>query len=275
VSRKKAEKFLARFRVKPGRNLRLGGRNASDKCGFRDRDWAYQRLAGEHQRLKELQTRLFAGGKRALLVVLQAMDTGGKDGTIRKVLGPLNPQGVEVTGFGRPTEEELAHDYLWRIHKAAPRRGMIGVFNRSHYEDVLVVRVHKLRPVKEIERRYDQINRFEKHLAENGTAIVKICLDITRAEQKERLQERLDEPDKNWKFEVGDLAERKFWGRYMKAYSLALRRCSTPWAPWYLVPANRKWVRNLVVARIVRHTMEGMKLKYPTPGQDLEGITID
>jgi len=274
MSRKKLDKFVGQFRVGARGKTGIGGEKASDKCGFRDREWACQQLAAEHELLKQLQVRLFAGGRKALLVVFQAMDTGGKDGTIRKVLGPLNPQGVEVTGFKKPTPEELAHDYLWRIHRAAPRKGMIGVFNRSHYEDVLVVRVHGWAPGKVIERRYDEINRFEKHLADNGTGIVKICLNITRDEQKERLQARLDEPDKNWKFDVGDLAERKLWPKYMKAYDTALRRCSTPWAPWYLVPANRKWVRNLVVARIVRHALEGMKLKYPPAPDGLKDVVI-
>jgi PPK2 family polyphosphate:nucleotide phosphotransferase len=275
MNKTEAARFLAKFRFSSKRRLKIGGKQADEKCGFAGKSWARKELKKERRRLKELQARLYAQGKRSLLVVLQAMDTGGKDGTIRRVLGPLNPQGVEVTSFKRPTQEELDHDYLWRVHKAAPRAGLIGVFNRSHYEDVLVVRVHGLKPRREVERRYDQINAFEKHLAENGTTLVKLCLNITKREQKERLQARLDNPDKHWKFEMGDLEERKLWPDYMRAYDLALRRCSTEWAPWYLVPANRKWVRDLVVARILRWTMEGMKLRYPRSTQDFDGVTID
>jgi PPK2 family polyphosphate:nucleotide phosphotransferase len=275
MKRSKARKLLDELRVRPGGDVRVGGPEAGGDCGFRDKDWAERELAKEHRRLNELQARLYAGGERAVLVVLQAMDTGGKDGTIRRVLGPLNPQGVEVTSFKRPSDEELAHDYLWRVHRAVPARGMIGVFNRSHYEDVLVVRVHGLRPKKEIELRYGQINDFEKHLAENGTEVVKICLNITKGEQKERLQERLDEPAKHWKFDVGDLAERKLWDKYMHAYALALGRCSTGHAPWYLVPANRKWVRNLAVARILRSHLESMDLPRPRPKQPLKGVVIE
>jgi PPK2 family polyphosphate:nucleotide phosphotransferase len=272
---KKLAAFLAGLRVAPKSRPRLGGREAGSDLGFADKSWARKELKRERKLLKGLQARLYAGGKRSLLVVLQAMDTGGKDGTIRKVLGPLNPQGVEVTGFKRPTDEELAHDFLWRIHKAAPRRGMIGVFNRSHYEDVLVVRVHRLRPRREIERRYGEINAFERRLADSGTSIVKLCLNITRDEQKERLQARLDDPAKHWKFDVGDLAERRLWRKYMRAYSLALGRCSTPWAPWYLVPANRKWVRDLAVARILRAALEDMKLRYPKSGDNLSEVVIE
>ncbi len=275
MKKTEAARFLARFRVSSKHKSKIGGRQADDKCGFAGKSWAHKELKKERHRLQELQSRLYAQGTQSLLVVLQAMDTGGKDGTIRRVLGPLNPQGVEVTSFKRPTQEELAHDYLWRVHKAIPRAGMIGVFNRSQYEDVLAVRVHGLRPRREVERRYEQINAFEKHLAENGTTVVKLCLNITRKEQKERLQARLDNPDKHWKFELGDLAERKLWPDYMRAYDLALRRCSTEWAPWYLVPANRKWVRDLVVARILRWTMEGMKLRYPRPAEDLSRVVID
>ena len=274
MKRRRAERLLEQLRVRPGRDVRVGGPEAGGDCGFRDRAWAERELEREQRRLDELQARLYAGGEKALLVVLQAMDTGGKDGTIRRVLGPLNPQGVVVTAFKRPSEEELAHDYLWRVHRAAPARGMIGVFNRSHYEDVLVVRVHGLCPKQEIERRYGQINLFERHLVENGTELVKICLNITKREQKRRLQERLDDPAKRWKFDVGDLGERKLWDRYMQAYALALGRCSTAWAPWYLVPAERKWVRNLAVARILRLTLEAMDLPRPRPRQSLKGVVI-
>jgi PPK2 family polyphosphate:nucleotide phosphotransferase len=191
------------------------------------------------------------------------MDTGGKDGTIRRVLGSLNPQGVRVVSFKAPTPEERAHDYLWRVHREIPARGMIGVFNRSHYEDVLVAKVRGLAPPREIEARYGQINRFERHLSENGVVLVKFFLHISKEEQKARLQARLDDPRKRWKFDPADLAERKRWDEYQEAYETALRRCSSPWAPWYVIPGDHKWARNLAVARILRLTLEGMKLRYP------------
>jgi len=226
-------------------------------------------------RLNELQEILFAQSEHAVLFVLQAMDTGGKDSTIRRVFGALNPQGVRVKGFKVPTPEERAHDYLWRVHNAVPPKGMIGIFNRSHYEDVLVTRVHDLVPAAEIRKRYDQINAFEKILAANNVAVVKCMLYISKDEQKRRLQDRLDEPEKHWKFNSGDLAERKLWKRYMKAFELALAKCNTPWARWYVVPANTKTHRDLAVARILLHTLENLPLKYPPAEEGLDTVVIE
>lgn len=233
-----------------------------------------KQLAQLHEELNELQQVLYAESKRSLLVVLQAMDTGGKDGTIRHVFGPMNPQGVRVTNFKVPTDEELAHDYLWRIHRAVPQKGMIGIFNRSHYEDVLVTRVHKLVPSKTIEQRYKQINAFEKHLAQNDVTVLKFFLHISKEEQKERLQSRLNRPDKHWKFSSADIRERAIWDDYVAAYEKMLSKCSTSWAPWYIVPANHKWVRNVIVAEIVRDTLKSLKLEYPPAEPGLADIKI-
>ncbi|HEX6841492.1 MAG TPA: PPK2 family polyphosphate kinase, partial [Stellaceae bacterium] len=224
--------------------------------------------------LDRLQEVLYAEAKHALLVVLQAMDAGGKDGTVRGVFGQLSPMGVTAHSFKKPTEHELAHDFLWRIHQQVPPRRMIGIFNRSHYEDVLIVRVHKLVPAAEIEQRYDAINAFEKLLAENGTTIVKFFLHISKKEQTRRLQARLDDPTKHWKFNADDLAERKRWDEYVTAYEIALTRCSTQYAPWFIVPADRKWYRDAVIARIVRLTLEGLDLAYPREAPELEKLRI-
>jgi PPK2 family polyphosphate:nucleotide phosphotransferase len=227
-----------------------------------------------HDRLNELQEVRYAESRRSLLVVVQAMDTGGKDGLIRKVFGPLNPQGVRVTNFKSPSEEELAHDFLWRVHRAVPRKGMIGIFNRSHYEDVLIVRVHDLVSNTTVKKRYRQINQFERYLTENDVTVLKFYLHISKDEQKERLQKRLDKPDKHWKFSSADLDERKLWDDYVEAYQTMLGECSTPAAPWYIIPANHKWYRDYAVSQIVRDTLEGMKLQYPPPEDGLDGIKI-
>ncbi|HEX5726077.1 MAG TPA: PPK2 family polyphosphate kinase, partial [Longimicrobiaceae bacterium] len=221
------------------------------------------------ERLDELQSALFAEHERALLVVFQARDAGGKDGVIRKVFGPLNSSGVSVASFNAPTEDELDHDYLWRIHAAAPRRGTIGIFNRSHYEDVLVVRVNELVPPKVWKKRFEQINQFERMLAESGTTIVKFFLHVSREEQKQRFLERLDDPTKNWKFNPGDLEARNRWDEYDQAYAEAISRCSTPWAPWYVVPADSKKVRDYLVARVVVDTLRRMKPRFPAPDPEL------
>ncbi len=226
------------------------------------------------QRLSALQAVMYAEGKHALLLVCQALDAGGKDGTIRALLTGLNPQGVQVTSFKQPSAEELAHDFLWRIHQACPPRGLIGVFNRSQYEDVLVVRVNDLVPKDVWKARYDQINRFEQNLAEAGTTVLKFFLYISKDEQRDRFQERLDDPEKRWKFALGDLEVRKQWDQYMVAYEDVFRKCSTPWAPWYVIPANRNWVRNVLIARIVVEALEGLDMKYPDPEEGLEGVTI-
>jgi PPK2 family polyphosphate:nucleotide phosphotransferase len=225
-------------------------------------------------RLHDLQERLFAESDRSVLVVLQAMDAGGKDGTIEHVFRGMNPQGVRVASFRVPTEEELAHDFLWRVHQQAPRHGEIGVFNRSHYEDVLVVRVHELVPPKVWKQRYEHIRAFEELLAAGGTTIVKLMLHISKAEQKERLQARLDDPTKHWKFRVGDLAERDRWADYQQAFEDAIRHTSTETAPWYVVPSDRKWYRNWAILRILTETLEAMDPQFPPPEDDLSAVVI-
>jgi PPK2 family polyphosphate:nucleotide phosphotransferase len=224
--------------------------------------------------LAALQERLYAESAQTLLVVLQAMDAGGKDGTIKHVFRGVNPQGVRVTSFKQPTPEELAHDFLWRVHANVPRHGFIGIFNRSHYEDVLIARVHDLVPESVWRRRYRHINHFESLLHDAGVRVVKLFLHISREEQAERLLARLDDPTKRWKFNPGDLAERARWDEYAAAYEEALQRTSTEHAPWYVVPADRKWFRNWAVSRIVIETLEAMDPRYPEPAEDLDGITI-
>ncbi|MEP7065301.1 MAG: polyphosphate kinase 2 family protein [Gemmatimonadota bacterium] len=215
-------------------------------------------------RIDELQNALYAESKRALLVVLQARDAGGKDGTIRRVFTSVNPQGCSVSAFKAPTHTELAHDYLWRVHAVVPSRGMIGIFNRSHYEDVLAVRVHKLVPKKVWKERYDQINDFERMLTDNGVTILKFFLHISKEEQRVRLSDRLTDPSKNWKFQAGDLDERELWDEYTRAYEDVFRKCSTKFAPWFLVPADRKHARDYLVLEKIVSTLEGMDPKYPT-----------
>ena len=214
------------------------------------------------------QDKLYAEGKRALLVILQGMDTSGKDGTIRGVFNKTGPLGVSVTAFRQPSVEELAHDFLWRAHIACPRRGMIGIFNRSHYEDVLVVRVKGFAAPDEIEKRYAQINDFERILHENGTKIVKFMLNISAKEQAQRLQERLYDPEKHWKFNMGDLDDRKLWSQYMQAYDIMLQRTSTHENPWYVIPADQKWARNAIISSIVLKVLEEMNPQYPNPQLD-------
>jgi PPK2 family polyphosphate:nucleotide phosphotransferase len=224
------------------------------------------------QRLRELQELLYAERQRSLLICLQAMDTGGKDGTINHVLGAMNPQGCRVVAFRQPSAEELAHDFLWRVHRAAPARGEVVIFNRSHYEDVLVVRVHNLVPKDVWSRRYDRINAFEKGLLEHDIHILKFYLHISKEEQLTRFKERLDDPTKQWKISEADYKERDFWDDYVAAYEEALSRCSTEHAPWFIIPADHKWFRNLAVARIVVEHLEGLKMKYPEPTVDIEQI---
>jgi PPK2 family polyphosphate:nucleotide phosphotransferase len=228
-----------------------------------------------NQELERLQELLYAEGKHKILIVLQAMDTGGKDGTIRHVFEGVNPQGVKVAGFKVPTPKELAHDYLWRVHKHTPGNGEIVIFNRSHYEDVLVVRVHDLVPEEVWSKRYEHIRAFEKILVDEGTTLLKFYLHINREEQKERLQARLDEPNKNWKFSKGDLAERALWDQYQAAYQDAIAKTSTEYAPWYVIPANRKWYRNLVISTIIIETLKSLNMSYPAPEEGLEGIVIE
>jgi PPK2 family polyphosphate:nucleotide phosphotransferase len=253
------------FRIEPGTRARLSERDPRDKAGLSDKKAAEARTAEDAEAIDVLQDRLYAEGRRALLVILQGTDTSGKDGTVRKVFNRTGPLGVSVHGFRRPSEEELAHDFLWRAHKACPQRGTIGIFNRSHYEDVLVARVRGFAPPEAIEQRYAQINDFERMLSENGTTILKFMLHISKDEQRERLQARLDEAKSRWKFNPGDLDDRQHWDDFQAAYETVLERCSTAWAPWHVVPADRKWVRNAVVAEIVRGTLETLDPQYPEP----------
>jgi PPK2 family polyphosphate:nucleotide phosphotransferase len=269
-----AKDLTARLQVKPGDRAQLLRRDPADHSPFPDREAAEKRSEENAVAVNELQDRLYAEGKRALLVVLQGTDTAGKDGTIRHVFSATGPLGVSVTAFRRPSEEELAHDFLWRAHLACPRRGFIGIFNRSHYEDVLIGRVRKLAPLKEIEARYDQINAFEKTLAENGTRILKFMLHISKKEQRKRLQERLDEPKSRWKFNPSDLEDRRLWDEYQEAYEIMLDRCSTQWAPWYVIPADHKWARNAAIAALVRETLEDMDPRYPKPAWDPKSFKV-
>ena len=258
-----------RFVVTPGKRLKLEKRDPDDTAGLRSKSEYQELLQKNIQRLFELQTQLAANNKIAMLVVLQAMDAGGKDGTIRHVMTGLNPQACRVTSFKVPTEEEAHHDFLWRIHRAMPRRGEIGIFNRSHYEDVLVARVHKLVPKSVWSARYEQINDFEKILTENQVVIFKFFLHISREEQARRLEQRVENPRKNWKISLADVTERKYWDDYVKAYEDALTECSTGRAPWYVIPANKKWFRNLAVSQILVDAMSSWKMKYPPPASDL------
>jgi PPK2 family polyphosphate:nucleotide phosphotransferase len=225
-------------------------------------------------RLADLAYRLYAEDKRALLLVLQGMDTAGKDGTIRSVMSGINPQSCQIVSFKQPSAEELDHDFLWRIHKAVPRHGQIGIFNRSQYEDVLVVRVHKLVPESEWKSRYDRINEFEELLTEGGLTIVKCYLHISKEEQRERLQARLDDPHKRWKFSHGDIEERKLWDDYQQAYEDALTKCNSKHAPWHIIPADRKWYRNLVVSQLLVDTLERMDPQYPPAAEGLDSVVV-
>ncbi|MBI5934701.1 MAG: polyphosphate kinase 2 family protein [Chloroflexi bacterium] len=267
---------MKQYLVKPGSKINLSKIDPNDTGDFKGgKEKGLLEVEKLNAKLEELQELLFAEGKHKILIVLQAMDTGGKDGVIRRVFDGVNPQGVRVAAFKVPTEEELAHDYLWRVHKVVPGKGEIVIFNRSHYEDVLVVRVHNIVPRATWKQRYEQINAFERHLAETGTTILKFYLHIDRDEQKERLQARLDDPAKHWKFRLGDLEERKLWPDYMKAYEDALSKTSTEHAPWYIVPANRKWYRDLVISTVLVDTLKKLDMKYPAPEDDLTNVVIE
>jgi len=228
-----------------------------------------KKLENQLEKLADLQQVFYADGRHALLIILQGRDASGKDGVVRTVIGSCNPAGVRVNSFKVPTSVELAHDYLWRVHQVTPEKGMIGIFNRSHYEDVLVVRVHEIVPEDVWGQRYEQINAFEKMLTENGTVILKFFLHVSHDEQKARLRERVEDKTKNWKFNAGDLDERKRWDEYTDAYRDALTKCSTEWAPWYVVPADSNKARNYLIAKRIVETLEGLDLEYPKPKADL------
>lgn len=266
---------MDRYRVAPGSHVDLDAWDPADRSAFSGGKQAGRAHLGKlRKRLAELQRLLWAEDKHKVLVVLQAMDTGGKDGTIRKVFTGVNPQGIRVHGFKTPTPEELGHDYLWRVHAHAPSSGELTIFNRSHYEDVLIVRVLGLVPEERWSRRYDHINAFEKLLSDEGTTILKFYLHISPEEQAERLQARLDDETKNWKFSKGDLDHRQLWSQYMEAYAAALGKTSTDYAPWYVVPANRKWYRNIVVAETIVNALEELHMSWPEAEDGLDGIAI-
>jgi len=264
--------YANNFLVKPGSAVKLAKIDANFKGDYENEDSVATELQKYCQRLAELQALMYAENKQSLLVVLQAMDGGGKDGTISHVMGAMNPQGCSVVAFKVPSAEELSHDYLWRVHKGTPAKGHVTVFNRSHYEDVLVVRVHGLVSKEVWSKRYTEINAFEKELANSGTRIVKFFLHIDQVEQLGRFKDRLDDPAKQWKISDSDYTEREYWDAYQQAYEDAISKCSTSYAPWYVIPANHKWFRNLAVSQILVETLEGLKMKYPKPTVDLAEI---
>ena len=261
--------------VEPGDDVRLDERSTEADDFYPDKDDAKRSLLEDALEIDELQDRLYAEKKRALLVVFQGIDTSGKDGTTKAVFSQTSPLGLRVHAFGKPSANELARDYLWRIHNYAPRKGEIAIFNRSHYEDVLVVKVRDLAPIDKVEQRYEQINNFEKHLVENDVVILKLMLHISRETQGERLRERLENPKKRWKFNPGDLADRALWDDYQNAYETALERCSTSWAPWYVVPSDSRSRRKAIAARLVRGALEDMNPQIPDPGYRPEQFDID
>jgi PPK2 family polyphosphate:nucleotide phosphotransferase len=263
-----------RYRVRPGQSIILANLDPNASEDYEKKKHVEQELDHQRQRLQNLQERLYAEHKRSLLIVLQAMDTGGKDGTIKHVFGGLNPQGCQVWSFKKPSDEELSHDFLWRYHQRTPQRGMISIFNRSHYEDVLIVRVKQLVPEDVWRQRYHLINQFEHMLALNNIAVIKFFLHISKDEQKRRLESRLEDPDKHWKFSSNDLKERLFWNDYQAAFEDMINNCSTAYAPWYVVPANNKWYRNLVVARTIADTLEAMNPQYPPAEIGLENVVV-
>jgi len=267
--------MLSTLRVDPGQPARLGERPTDDRFDLRRQSDAAPVLRDLNARLFDLQTRLWAEDRRSLLLVLQGMDAAGKDGTVRSVFSGLNPQGVRVVSFKVPAGQEVEHDYLWRVHAQCPRLGEIAIFNRSHYEDVVAVRVHGLMPKKQWKRRYRHIREFERVLSDEGTTVVKLFLHISNGEQRRRLRARLATPEKNWKFRAADLEDRKRWDEFQRAYDDAISETSTAWAPWFVVPADRKWVRNVVVSRLLVATLEAMDPRYPAPEPGLEGLQID
>jgi PPK2 family polyphosphate:nucleotide phosphotransferase len=267
--------YQERFRVKPGSRVKLADHDPGFRHGTKEEALAGGELDHYGRRLRELKELLHVTDRHSLLIVLQAMDTGGKVGVINHVLGSMNPQGFQTAKFGVPNAEEASHDFLWRAHKAAPARGDVVVFNRSYYEDVLVVRVHKLAPKSVWSRRYALINAFEQELMEHDTLILKFFLHVSKEEQLKRFKDRLDDPSKQWKISEADYSERKYWDDYVAAYEDALSECSTEKAPWYVIPADHKWFRNLAVARVVVEQLEGLKMGYPKPKVDLEEVRAE
>jgi PPK2 family polyphosphate:nucleotide phosphotransferase len=261
--------YRKQFRIAPGSDLRLKDFDPAFAGKHEDKKAALKRVAELRLRLDDLQNRLYAEKKRSVLICLQGLDAAGKDGVVRHALASMNPAGCRAVSFKEPSKEELAHDFLWRIEQQAPRRGEVAIFNRSHYEDVLIVRVHNLVPKKVWSKRYDEINDFERRLAENDTHILKFFLHIGKEEQLERFKQRLDDPARQWKISEADYAEREYWDDYTAAYEDAIGKCSTSDAPWYVIPANHKWFRDLAISEILVETMEKMGITMPQPTVDI------
>ncbi len=274
TSKALAKEIITTYRVSQGAKIHWGKWDPQETDFISDKEEARKALEKIDERLGRLQELLFAEHKHKLLIVLQGMDTSGKDGVIEHVFKGMNPQGTRVVSFKAPSLNELEHDYLWRVHSHVPKKGDVVIFNRSHYEDVLIVRVHHIVPEAVWKKRFDQINAFEKLLADEGTTILKFYLHIDKDEQKKRLEERRDQPDERWKFRTEDLAERKLWPYYLKAYQDVLEKTSTPWAPWHIIPSNKKWYRNLLVASIITETLHNLKMKYPKAEKDISKVVI-
>jgi len=264
--------YATSFQVVPGQPFRLDAIDPGDTQGYKKSADVLGEIEHYTRRMRELQYHLYAEGKQGLLICLQALDAGGKDGVIRHVLGYMNPQGCRVQAFKVPTEKERAHDFLWRIHRAVPASGEVAIFNRSHYEDVLVARVHELVPSHVWRSRYERINQFEQQLRDSGTRVIKFFLHISKEEQLKRFHKRLEDPARWWKISESDYSERDYWDDYQQAFEDALKQCSTEQAPWYVIPADHKWYRNLVVSRIIVEEMEAMQLRLPEPTVDIEAI---
>jgi PPK2 family polyphosphate:nucleotide phosphotransferase len=264
--------YFEKFRVKPDTKVDLSKVDASFKDKHESHEQALPEIEAYAQKLRDLQYLMYAEGKRSLLICLQGRDAAGKDGTINHVLGAMNPQGCTVTGLKVPSKEEAAHDFLWRCHKATPARGQVAIFNRSHYEDVLVVRVHNLVPKEVWSKRYEHINHFEKLLYDNATHVLKFYLHIDPEEQLKRFKQRIDDPARHWKISEGDYAERPYWDAYTEAFEEALSRCSTKHAPWFIIPANHKWFRNLAISRIVVEALASLHMQFPEPTVNIEEI---
>jgi PPK2 family polyphosphate:nucleotide phosphotransferase len=264
--------YIKRFRVEPGSKVDLAKIDAGFKDKHESHEQALPEIEAYNQKLHDLQYLMYAEGKHSLLICLQGRDAAGKDGTINHVLGAMNPQGCFVKGFKAPSKEEAAHDFLWRYHKATPAKGQVAIFNRSHYEDVLVVRVHDMVPKQVWSKRYTHINNFEKLLYDNGTHILKFYLHIDAEEELERFKTRIEDPARHWKISDGDYAERPFWDVYTAAFEDALGKCSTKYAPWFIIPSNHKWFRNLAISRIVSETLESLNMKFPEPTVDINEI---
>jgi PPK2 family polyphosphate:nucleotide phosphotransferase len=261
------------IRVEPGKRARLTKRDPASALGLAGKDEAKRALEPLREEIELLQNRLWAERKHAVLLVLQGLDASGKDGTIRSVFSGVNPQGCRVTSFKAPTEAELAHDFLWRVHAACPARGEIGIWNRSHYEDIVAVRVRNLAPRNVWRPRAAHVNAFEQLLTAEGTRVVKVFLHMSKEEQRKQLQERIDDPEKRWKFRAGDLQDRRLWADFMKAYDDAISETSTAWAPWHVVPADRKWARNVAVATLLVETLRELDPRLPEP-EGLDGLTV-